>query len=291
MTAQDEQPIIWCELSHDTRRLIEEYAEDLRRAAFTIGNHGLTETDFWASGLFQSAIERLRGTQSATTDVKRDFIARMLTYMKQHDYISDWQFSGAGERHDYEVYIGERTCIIEAKGCLDGNNTAIFERPANADEFIIWSLCQNPGSDPRHNAWSGIHTRLSADVIHRRQIVNAVIIWDMLCGTPGRMCPKVLRDPQRATEIDGRTIPPPCIYLFPPTVPDPRNNPSPRSGKLQDVVFAERLYQAFHCTETDVVQVKIEAKMQASDILRRTLYTRAGVQIKESKWTKLKRAK
>lgn len=120
MTAQDEQPIIWCELSHDTRRLIEEYAEDLRRAAFTIGNHGLTETDFWASGLFQSAIERLRGTQSATTDVKRDFIARMLTYMKQHDYISDWQFSGAGERHDYEVYIGERTCIIEAKDALMG---------------------------------------------------------------------------------------------------------------------------------------------------------------------------
>ena len=38
-----------------------------------------------------------------------------------------------------------RVSVVELKGCLDGNNTTIFERPANAQEFIIWSVCTNPG--------------------------------------------------------------------------------------------------------------------------------------------------
>jgi hypothetical protein len=175
------QPIIFCELSVETQRLIADYANALRQIAPSIGTHGMTEDDFWDSGLFQSAVERLRGTQSATTEKKRTFIADILRFMLEQGAISDWKFSGAGERHDYEVYMpGGWLCVIEAKGCLDGNNTNIFERPPNADEFIIWSLCQNPGSNPRHNAWSGIHTRLSAEIIHRRQRV------DGLCNPDGR---------------------------------------------------------------------------------------------------------
>ena len=36
---------------------------------------------------------------------------------------------------------------------MDENNTNIFERPPHAHEFIIWSVCTNPGADPQHNAW------------------------------------------------------------------------------------------------------------------------------------------
>ena len=107
-----------------------------------------------------------------------------------------------------------RVAIIELKGCLDGNNTTIYERRPHAQEFIIWSLCTNPGADPRHNAWSGIHTRLSADIIERAQQVDGVVIWDMVCGTIGRPCPKVELDQSRITVVSHYELPPPCIYVL-----------------------------------------------------------------------------
>jgi hypothetical protein len=251
----------------------------------------MPEEDFWDSGLLQSAIERLRGSQSASTDKKRSFIADILSFMKTRGAITDWQFSGSGERHDYEVRMpDDRLCVIEAKGCLDGNNTNIFERPSNADEFIIWSLCQNPGSDPRHNAWSGIHTRLSAEIIHRKQRVDGLIIWDMLCGK-GRACPKLVADASRVTRISDRDVPPPCIYLFPRTIPDPRNNPRPQCWRLEDVKFLSALSQAFKGESSDVVDVHIETRMNAASIERRTIYVREGTEFSSSRWTKIKRAR
>jgi hypothetical protein len=286
------QPIIFCELSEETQRLIADYVNSLKQIAPSIGAHGMTEEDFWSSGLFQSAVERLRGTQSATTEKKRTFIADILRFMQAQGAITDWKFSGSGERHDYEVRMpGGWLCVIEAKGCLDGNNTNIFERPPNADEFIIWSLCQNPGSDPRHNAWSGIHTRLSAEIIHRRQRVDGLIIWDMVCGTKGRICPKLVANPSRAIITPDREVPPPCVYLFPRTIPDPRNNPQPKCWRLNEVKFLHALIQTFKGDNNDVVEVRIEARMSGTSVERRTVYVRDGQEISQSKWTKLKRAR
>jgi hypothetical protein len=286
------QPIIFCELSAETQRLIADYVSSLKQIAPLIGTHGMTEEDFWSSGLLQSAVERLRGTQSATTGKKRTFISDILTFMQMQGAIADWKFSGSGERHDYEVLMPSGwLCVIEAKGCLDGNNTNIFERPPNADEFIVWSLCQNPGSDPRHNAWSGIHTRLSAEIIHRRQRVDGLIIWDMVCGTKGRICPKLVANPSRATIVTDREIPPPCVYLFPRTIPDPRNNPQPKCWRLDEVKFLYALMQTFKGDTDDVVDVRIEARMSSTNVERRTVYVRDGQEISQSKWTKLKRAR
>src|SRR5271165_934827 len=77
----------------------------------------------------------------------------------------------------------------------------------------------NPGADPRHNAWSGIHTRLSAEIISRSQRVDGLDIWDMVCGTFGRPCPKLESDTTRFTVVGPYRLPPPCIYLFPVTIP------------------------------------------------------------------------
>jgi len=101
------------------------------------------------------------------------------------------------------VFPHNTTSVIEAKGCLDGDNTNIFQRPPDADEFIVWSLCQNPGADPRHNVWSGIHTRLSAEIIHRRQQVDGLIFRDMPCRTKARPCPKEEGKPSRFVEVVG----------------------------------------------------------------------------------------
>ncbi|MBO9343913.1 MAG: hypothetical protein J7454_18340, partial [Roseiflexus sp.] len=105
--------------------MIDAYAEALKNQAHMIGDHGLSEEEFWASGLFRGAIERLRGQQAASMAQKRRFIERVLEYLKQNKRIERWDFRGTRERHDYEVHIDGRICVFEAKGCLDGNNTNI----------------------------------------------------------------------------------------------------------------------------------------------------------------------
>lgn len=284
--------VIPCELYPNTSELIDQYVDSLEEIAPSIGDHGLTDQQFWDSGIFHAAIERLRGRQAASMKEKRRFIAEILNYMKRSGTLSDWSFTGAGERHDYEVVMPDnRLCVIETKGCLDGNNTNIFVRPANADEFVIWSLCQNPGSDPDKNAWSGIHTRLTVEVIHRREIVDGVIIWDMLCNTAGRPCPKIFADPSRITDISGRIVPPPCIYLLPRQVPDARNNPSPPTHDLHNVSFLQALYDTFQGRETDVTSVEVEIDMSGAEIRRRSRFIRAGTTIAESRWVKIGRAR
>lgn len=287
------RPIIPCQLLPATRARIEQFAIDLKQAAPAIGEHGLSENEFWESGLFGAAIERLRGQQAAATTVKYGFVKEILAYLRDSGEIRDFDYTGAGERHDFQVeYADGFRVAIETKGCLDGNNTNIFLRPPSADEFVIWSLCQNPGADPNHNVWSGIHTRLGAEVIHRRERVDALVVWDMLCGTVGRPCPKQVANPARAVTLpSGKTVPPPCLYLFPRTVPDARNNPSPRCWSVSEVRFASSLARVFGTPEAEVVSVSIEVRMTNADVERLTTFSVDGEIIASSDWTKLNRAR
>ena len=152
--------VIPCEQNKELRKKIEEYSETLKTEAHKLGSHGLSESEFYNSGLFRGAIERVRGQFSATMGEKRKFVQHVLNHMQDGNYIKEWESAGDSNRHDYSVILNsEKTAIIELKGCLDGNNTNIFERPPHAEDFIPWSVCTNPGADPRHNVWSGIHTR------------------------------------------------------------------------------------------------------------------------------------
>ena len=78
VTDMPTKEIIPCVLSDETRRLIDAYAEALKNQAHRIGDHGLSEEEFWASGLFRGAIERLRGQQAASMAQKRKFIESVL---------------------------------------------------------------------------------------------------------------------------------------------------------------------------------------------------------------------
>jgi hypothetical protein len=238
--------VIPCKQNQALRDNIEKYSEVLKVEAHKLGDHGLSEDEFYNSGLFRGAIERIRGQFSATMRDKRDFMRRVLNHMQDGGFIADWVSAGEANRHDYSVHLPTgRVAVIELKGCLDGNNTNIFERPPHAQELILWSVCTNPGADPRHNAWSGIHTRLSAEIISRSQRVDGLVIWDMVCGTLGRPCPKLESDPARFTVVGPYRLPPPCIYLFPVTVPSPRNNPNPPAQSLGDVQILDALYRCF----------------------------------------------
>ena len=276
--------VVPCEKNDAFEHQVRQFAEALRSGAHTLGNHGLTKEEFEQAGLFRAAVERIRGQNSATMDAKRPFVAAILDDLKSRNFILDWQSSGGGNRFDYQVtLLSKRISVIEIKGCLDGNNTNIFDRPAHADEFIIWSLCQNPGADPRRNVWSGVHTRLTAEIIDRGHVVDAIIVWDMLCGTHARICPKLQADGSRATKIGPYTLPPPCIYLLPDSVPTARNNAKPRINEIADVGFAKALYDGFKCRPDEINSVSVEVAHRGADIVRTTAIMRGGRVVKTSK--------
>lgn len=283
--------VIPCEQNRALRRKIEEYAETLKVEAHKLGEHGLSEHEFYNSGLFRGAIERIRGQFSATMRDKRDFARRVLNYMQDQGVIADWESAGDANRHDYSVRLPSgKIAVIELKGCLDGNNTNIFERPPHAQEFIIWSVCTNPGADPRHNAWSGIHTRLSAEIIFREQRVDGLIIWDMVCGTIGRPCPKLQVEPARATAIGPYALPPPCLYVFPATIPSPRNNPNPPAQSIDDVQILKAFKDCFRSRPEEINYVTFEVRHRGAETVRTTRVQRAGLIERESTATAIQRA-
>jgi hypothetical protein len=219
--------VIPCQQNKDLRKLIEEYAEVLKTESHKLGAHGLDEKDFYQSGLFRGAIERVRGQFSSTMREKREFCKHVLNHMQDKGFIADWESAGEANRHDYVVLSnGGRVAVIELKGCLDGNNTNIFERPSQAQEFVVWSVCTNLGADPRKNVWSGIHTRLSAEIISRQQRVDGLIVWDMVCGTIGRPCPKLeVAGSSRITTVAHYTLPPMRLRLSKHDSQSPKQSP------------------------------------------------------------------
>jgi hypothetical protein len=283
--------VIPCEQNAELQRQIVAYAEDLKTEAHKIGRHGLDEHEFYNSGLFRGAIERIRGQFSATMREKRAFVQHVLNYMQDKGFIKDWNSAGESNRHDYSVRLPSgKVGVIELKGCLDGNNTNIFERPSHAQEFIIWSVCTNPGADPRHNAWSGIHTRLSAEIITRQQRVDGVMIWDMVCGTIGRPCPKIEGRPERVTEVGPYKLPPVCVYVMPATIPSPRNNPAPVAQALADVQLLKAFHDCFGGTDDEINYVDFEVSHRGSDTVRTTRIRRGGTIQQQSGATAIRRS-
>lgn len=282
--------IIPCQANADLTRQIREFAEVLRTEAHTLGSHGLSEIDFYQGGLFRGAIERLRGQFSATMHVKRDFVRRVLNHMQDQEFITDWLSAGEANRHDYTVTLPNgRISVIEIKGCLDGNNTNIFERPAHAQEFIIWSLCSNIGADPKANAWSGIHTRLSAEIIENEKLVDGLVIWDWLCGTAGRPCPKASAANNARTIVGPFYLTTPCIYLFPGTLPTVRNNPDPEPHTLAEVGFLDALHRCFGGRDEEVNRVRFAVANRGAELVRTTTVERGGVVQRTSEATPIQR--
>jgi hypothetical protein len=280
-----------CQQNSDLEKQIDEFAEVLKTATHTLGTHGLSEAEFYQSGILEGAIQRIRGQYSATMRDKRDFVARILNFMQDGRHITDWQSAGGSNRHDYTVTMPDgRISVIELKGCLDGNNTNIFERPAHAQEFIIWSVCTNAAANPRKNVWSGVHTRLSAEIVENSKQVDGLVVWDWLCGTKLRPCPKLDPPPsQRLTTVAQFQLPPPCIYLFPKTIPTVRNNPNPDPHTLDEVNFLRALNDCFGGQPSELNSVRFKVAHKGGDTVRTTSIERDGQLQMESKPTPIRR--
>jgi hypothetical protein len=280
--------IIPCEQNQGLRDQIERFAETLKTEAHRLGDHGLDEIEFYNSGLFRGAVERIRGQFSATMRGKREFVQHALNHLQDGGFIAEWDLTSDASRNDYSVRLNSgRMAIIDLKGCLDGNNTNIFERPTNADEFVIWSLCTNPGADPRRNAWSGVHTRLSAEMISRNQHVDGVILWDMVCGTIGRPCPK-LNDPSRLTDLGPFRTPPPCIYILPASIPS-LAAPHVDAQSLENVELLAAFHACFGGHDDELNFVDFDVAQLGNEMLRKTTVRRAGTVQQTSDMTAIRR--
>lgn len=271
--------VIPCAQDTQLRAEIDRFAEVLKTQAHTLGEHGLSEADFYQSAIFRGAVEKLRGEYSATMRPKREFVQHVLNHMEDGGHIAGWDRTQGKARNDYYVRLNSgRLAVIDLKGCLDGENTNKFERPADADEFVTWSLCTNTGADPRRNAWSGIHTRLSAEMISRNKRVDGVVIWDMICGTVGRPCPKLaaLSGAARRTAVGPFLTPPPCIYVFPSTIPSAAQ-PVATAQSLDAVELLSAFMGAFRAEPSEISYVDFELAEQGAERLRRTVIRRGGM--------------
>jgi len=280
-----------CKKDPKLTKRIEEFSEVLKTQSHNLNPFGLNEKDFYDSGIFEGSIQRVRGQISAAMAEKKNFVKHVLNYMQDRGYIQEWIEAGGSNRHDYSVNLNNgNISAIELKGCLDGNNTNISARPPHANEFIVWSVCQNKGADPRHNVWSGIHTRFSADIIAEEKKVDGLVVWDWLCGTAARVCPKIENAGHRVVEIGPFRLPPPCIYLFPGTIPSARNNPKPPAQKICNVGFLEAMHKCFGGYDSELNEVYFEANMKGVDLVRTTRIIRDGEVKRESKPTPIRRS-
>lgn len=282
--------VIPCEQNSGLRSQIERLADVLKTEAHTLGDHGLDEKDFYNSGLFRGAVERVRGQFSATMRGKREFVRHVLNHMEDGGFISKWDQTEDSARNDYSVLLKSgRRAVIDLKGCLDGNNTNIFERPPDADEFVLWSICTNQGADPRRNAWSGIHTRLGAEMISRNQVVDGVVVWDMVCATIGRPCPKIAADdPKRLTDVGPFRTPPACIYVFPALIPT-LNVPQVAAQELSSVELLAAFHQCFQGQPHEVNYVDFDIAVRGEDTFRRTTVRRSDAVQRVSALTMMRR--
>jgi hypothetical protein len=281
--------VIPCKQNERLGELIEQFAEAIKTEAHKIGSHNLSERDFYNSGLLPGAIQRIRGQIAATMSEKRNFVKVVLNHMQDRGYIKEWEPSGAKNRHDYSIIMPSGlVAAIELKGCMDGNNTLIFERPPHAQEFVIWSVCMNRGGDPRLNAWSGIN-RLSADMIERGQQVDGLIIWDPTCGTAAKPCPKLAGAKDRVTVLAQYELPPACIYLMPATIASPRNNPHPDAQALKEVQLLSAFHACFGGIDDELNFVNFEVAHRKTDTVRKTTIIRDDQVVKESKLTAIRR--
>lgn len=261
--------VIQCCSDFDLKAKIDTFAEILKTRSHELNCFGMTEEEFYESGIFEGAVQRIRGQVSARQSEKKDFMKRVLNFMQDQGYIAEWISADGANRHYYTVTMSNgRICAIEVKGCLDGNNTNISSRPPHAQEFVVWSLCQNKGSDPEAGVWSGLHVRISADMIEEEKRIDGLVILDWLCGTKYRHCPKL--DSGARVKIGALDLPAPCIYLLPSTQPSPRNNPNARSQQLEDVHFLKALHYCFGGRDEDIHYVDISAVNRGNETVRTT---------------------
>jgi len=134
----------------------------------------------------------------------------------------------------------------------------------------------------------------------RSELIH-LIVWDWVCGTPDRPCPKlslrvldpkvadVSGDKDRRTVIGPHFVTPPCIYLFPSTVPSVRNNSSPEPHSLEDVQILKAFADCIKARSDELNYVRFTVENRGVEVVRTTTVERAGAVRRASRATPIRR--
>ena len=127
-------------------------------------------------------------------------------------------------------------------------------------------------------------------MISRSQRVDGLVVWDMICGTIGRRCPKLAvgDDGKRLTDVGPFRTPPACIYLFPAVIPSQANHHA-RSQELADVELLTAFQSCFQGKAEEVNYVDFEIAGRAANVVRKTTVRRGGAIQRESEMTAIRR--
>ncbi len=174
--------------------------------------HGLSTSDFELA--LPAAIERIRGSAAASNSDRRTFLKELFTWLESSRSISgfDTPQYGADTVYRLEVPTLGSIAIIQ-KGCPDGAHSSVnWTTPEWAHETYLWWLCDSLQYEPGEHIAKGVNRLrnrfFSTDY---SDAIDGIIFHNATCATAQRPCPKM----HLSVEIEGRSVPPPCIWIMP----------------------------------------------------------------------------
>lgn len=174
--------------------------------------HGVTPDEYRLA--FPAAIERLRGRWAASNAGRRSFVEAIIGRLETARLIRGFDKPRYGEDTVYRLTLldGAQVGIIQ-KGCPDGRHSSeAWSRPEWASELYLWWLCSSTGNQPGEHVWKGVGRVRRKIAEEPNNQLDGLIFFNEQCGTPERPCPKLA---QHSIELEGRRIPPPCVYVLP----------------------------------------------------------------------------
>ncbi len=192
-------------------RIIDLLENEMPSQSEFLGRFGLT-TDEYQAG-YRDAIQRIRGRLSASHQLKKNFVERIVDAGVSSGHFSSVALEEESLTKVYRITLPSGKVVgVLRKGCPDGNHTTRWERPTWAQELYLWWLCPDSRvHEPGESVWKGVARIKNKMLSEPGNHLDGVIFFDESCGTDVRPCPK------RAygLTIDGVRLPPPCIYVLP----------------------------------------------------------------------------
>jgi hypothetical protein len=179
--------------------------------ADVLARQGLSRDEFVAA--LPSAIERIRGSKSASVADRKDFIQKLLQGLVDTGVASHLEVPKYGDDTVYRLTIdGFGDVAIIQKGCPDGAHGSVrWSAPDWASETYLWWLCDSMRYQPGEHISKGVNRLRKRFFSDAPDTLDGVIFHNYLCGSPERRCPKK----EHLAELGGLTTPPPCVYVMP----------------------------------------------------------------------------
>jgi hypothetical protein len=247
---------------------------------------GIRPQDYHPKRIFRSAVEVIRGSFIASSiNNRHSMIENVLEKLRKESIIDSFEKTKKGVRHDFTVVLTDkpRVCAaLEVKGG-EGISVTVTERPAWAQEFVVW--CHLDGSiskQPSEGVRAIIVNRMANNLFKRGKIVDAVLFKDQLCGTALRKCPKY-------KEAVGNERIAPDVFLMPSEQPTPQQ-PNPKTHTLDSLYLPSMILNSFGVKTEDrenhvwtvQIQLILVVKKKKEAYRRRTRILHKGTVMVES---------